>query len=158
MCKLEQIAIRLDNDVNGNPRYYFGMFELARLLGVDVDTLEKHRQGLGFTSDTGSKYGYGYIISSEQLEKSLEQKKYILHLALAVEQAKDWRKHPELEHRHPLNICDPESNQYKEALKEYEEMQEIPGPPPAINEALTLESFKILWHEGRHIEGNDKSA
>ena len=32
-------------------------------------------------------------------------------------------------------------------------MQEIPGPPPAINEALTLESFKILWHEGRHIEG-----
>ena len=87
MCKLEQIAIRLDNDVNGNPRYYFGMFELARLLGVDVDTLEKHRQGLGFTRYTGSKYGYGYIISSEQLEKSLEQKKYILHLALAVEQA-----------------------------------------------------------------------
>lgn len=36
------------------------------------------------------------------------------------EPAKDWRKHPELEHRHPLNICDPESNQYKEALKEYE--------------------------------------
>ena len=67
------------------------MFELARLLGVDVDTLEKHRQGLGFTRYTGSKYGYGYIISSEQLEKSLEksleQKKYILHLALAVEQA-----------------------------------------------------------------------
>ena len=29
------------------------------------------------------------------------------------EPAKDWRKHPELEHRHPLNICDPESNQYK---------------------------------------------
>jgi hypothetical protein len=24
-----------------------------------------------------------------------------------------------IEHRHPLNICDPESNQYKEALKEY---------------------------------------
>lgn len=35
------------------------------------------------------------------------------------EPAQDWRKHPELEHRHPLNICDPESNQYKEALKEY---------------------------------------
>ena len=35
------------------------------------------------------------------------------------EPAKDLRKHPELEHRHPLNICDPESNQYKEALKEY---------------------------------------
>ena len=63
------------------------MFELARLLGVDVDTLEKHRQGLGFTRYTGSKYGYGYIISSEQLEKSLEQKKYLLHLALAVERA-----------------------------------------------------------------------
>ena len=90
MCKLEQIAIRLDNNVNGNPRYYFGMFELARLLGVDVDTLEKHRQGLGFTRYTGSKYGYGYIISScsleKSLEKSLEQKKYLLHLALAVEQ------------------------------------------------------------------------
>lgn len=37
--------------------------------------------------------------------------------------------------------------------QEAEEIQEIPGPPPAINEALTLESFKNLWHEGRHIEG-----
>ena len=45
------------------------MFELARLLGVDVDTLEKHRQGLGFTRYTGSKYGYGYIISSYSLEE-----------------------------------------------------------------------------------------
>ena len=73
--------------MNGHPRYYLGMFELARLLGVDVDTLEKHRQGLGFTRYTGSKYGYGYIISSCSLEKSLEQKKYLLHLALAVQKA-----------------------------------------------------------------------
>jgi len=36
----------------------------------------------------------------------------------------DWRKHPELEHAHPLNICDPAGGQYKQALKEYEEEQE----------------------------------
>ena len=31
----------------------------------------------------------------------------------------DNRRHPEFEHKHPLNVCDPESGQYKEALKEY---------------------------------------
>ena len=31
----------------------------------------------------------------------------------------DNRRHPEFEHRHPLNVCDPESGQYKEALREY---------------------------------------
>ena len=30
----------------------------------------------------------------------------------------DNRKHPEFEHKHPLNVCDPESGQYKEALRE----------------------------------------
>ena len=31
----------------------------------------------------------------------------------------DNRRHPEFEHRHPLNVCDPESGQYKEALRDY---------------------------------------
>ena len=31
----------------------------------------------------------------------------------------DNRRHPEFEHKHPLNVCDPESGQYKEALREY---------------------------------------
>ena len=39
------------------------------------------------------------------------------------EPAKDWRRHPELEGAHPLNLCDPSSGQYKQALKEYEEEQ-----------------------------------
>lgn len=34
------------------------------------------------------------------------------------------RRHPELEHMHPLNICNPEGGQYKEALKEYLKEQE----------------------------------
>lgn len=38
-----------------------------------------------------------------------------------AEEPKDWRRHPELEHAHPLNLCDPEGGQYKQALKEYNE-------------------------------------
>lgn len=34
-----------------------------------------------------------------------------------------------------------------------EQIQEMPAEPETIREALTLETFKILWHEGRHIEG-----
>jgi len=36
-----------------------------------------------------------------------------------AEQIAQEARHPEVEARHPLNICDPESTQYKEALKEY---------------------------------------
>jgi len=44
-------------------------------------------------------------------------KETILEEGEEIEQ--DWRRHPELEHRHPLNVCDPQSGQYKEALMEY---------------------------------------
>jgi len=34
-------------------------------------------------------------------------------------QGVELRRHPELPHDHPLNICDPQGSQYKQALKEY---------------------------------------
>lgn len=60
----------------------------------------------------------------------------------------------ELDPLHPLNICDPESGQYKEALKEYQESQETPAPemlqiPQGVN--LELEAFTIIWHEGYQV-------
>ncbi len=35
------------------------------------------------------------------------------------EEQTDWRRHPEFPFNHPLNICDPESSQYKSCVKEY---------------------------------------
>lgn len=42
---------------------------------------------------------------------------------IAEIQKVDWRKHPELPHDHPLNLCDPQGGQYKQALKEYKQEQ-----------------------------------
>lgn len=59
---------------------------------------------------------------------------------------------PELEAAHPLNILDKDSPQYSECLSDYiiestikEGANIIPTPPTSYN----LESFTILWHEGK---------
>lgn len=58
----------------------------------------------------------------------------------------------ELEAAHPLNICDHQSGQFKEALKEYQEAQPIPSQ---INNTLKLDYFKIIWHEGKQAPNFD---
>lgn len=40
-------------------------------------------------------------------------------------EVQNYLRHPEVEEMHPLNICDPESGQYKEALKEYTNLEDI---------------------------------
>jgi len=50
-------------------------------------------------------------------EQPTEQKQE----AKIKEAPKDWRRHPELEPAHPLNLCNPEGGQYKQCLKEYNE-------------------------------------
>jgi len=60
----EQVArfTRLDNDVNGNPRYYlpaYTLFESHVSYIIDV---------LGFTKYRGKKYGAGYVIQSYNIQ------------------------------------------------------------------------------------------
>lgn len=52
--------------------------------------------------------GFGVLYSDFEQEEAQEAK----------EEQTDTRRHPEFDHLHPLNICDPESGQYKESLKE----------------------------------------
>lgn len=84
MRKLEQIAIRLDNDINGNPRYYIGMFELACLFAIHYKSLECWAGDLGLKMYRGSRCGAGYVFTSYNLENELENLKYKLDLARAV--------------------------------------------------------------------------
>lgn len=105
----------------------------------------------------GGKYnsrlscGKGIIFSKKRFE---DVKAYFLAQSEASAQQEEEETpenehvmllHPELEPAHPLNICDPQSGQYKEALKEHQEAQILPSQ---INNTLQLDSFKILWHEG----------
>lgn len=84
MRKLEQIAIRLNNDINGNPRYYIGRVELACLFGIETKKLDCWAGDLGLRLYRGSRYGAGYVFQSYNLENELENIKYRLDLARAV--------------------------------------------------------------------------
>lgn len=87
MRKLEQIAIRLNNDINGNPRYYIGLIELACLFGTNRRTLECWVGDLGLRAYRGNRSGSGYVFQSHNLENQLENLKYKLDLARAVREA-----------------------------------------------------------------------
>lgn len=65
----EQRFTRLSNDVNGNPRYYIGVYELADLAGATVAEVEAVRAG--FRKYRGKKYGTGYVVVSYNLDQSL---------------------------------------------------------------------------------------
>lgn len=64
----EQRFTRLSNDVNGNPRYYIGVYELADLVGATVAAVAIKA---GFRKYRGKKYGAGYVVVSYNLEQSL---------------------------------------------------------------------------------------
>lgn len=64
--------LRLNNDVNGNPRYYVALIELASILKCDTEQLEEYAYGLPIKKYTGKKYGVGYVLTSYNLKHDLE--------------------------------------------------------------------------------------
>lgn len=69
---LENVFVRLKNDVNGNPRYYVGAYDLAALVGVSVDGLQNIAGRAGFKKYRGNKYGAGYVTQSYNLSHSVD--------------------------------------------------------------------------------------
>jgi hypothetical protein len=67
----EQNFIRLSNDVNGNPRYYIGCYDLADLVRATTAEVEAVAIKAGFRKYRGKKYGTGYVVVSYNLEQSL---------------------------------------------------------------------------------------
>lgn len=67
----EQRFTRLFNDVNGNPRYYIGAYELAGLAGATVAEVEAVARKAGFRKYRGKKYGTGYVVVSYNLDQSV---------------------------------------------------------------------------------------
>jgi hypothetical protein len=63
---IKESAIRLDNDINGNPRYYF-----PRYVWPKMD--DKTRRNTGFfTLYRGKRYGAGYVMTSYNLDMDIE--------------------------------------------------------------------------------------
>lgn len=75
---LEQIFARLKNDVNGNPRYYVGIYDLAALVGVAVDDLLQFAGKSGFKKYRGNKFGAGYVTQSYNLQNSVDALKRVI--------------------------------------------------------------------------------
>jgi hypothetical protein len=62
--ELAQSVIRLDNDVNGNPRYYIPIFLLPRMD-------DKRRRNGGLAKYRGKRFGAGYVFTSYSVEHDL---------------------------------------------------------------------------------------
>ena len=67
----EQRFTRLANDVNGNPRYYIGAYELADLAGATLAEVAAVAARAGFRKYRGKRYGAGYVVVSYSLDQSL---------------------------------------------------------------------------------------
>lgn len=80
-----QNFLRIENDMNGNPRYYIGWLEMASLLNVDANKLESLERDLRLTNYKGKKYGKGYILQSYNLKASVQQIKFLLDRILILE-------------------------------------------------------------------------
>lgn len=78
---LEQIFVRLKHDVNGNPRYYVGAYDLAALVGVAVDDLPHFARKAGFQKYRGTQYGAGYVTQSYNLSHSVDALKRVTEQA-----------------------------------------------------------------------------
>ena len=112
----------------------------------DTKPIKELLKSLGGSFNARLSCGPGWIFSKKKLQE-LQTALLNINNAKTEETPKE-----EKQDLTPVLFSEIKAIQEPETLQA-EEMQEIPGPPPAINEALTLESFKILWHEGRHIEG-----
>lgn len=112
----------------------------------DTKPIKELLKSLGGSFNARLSCGPGWIFSKKKLEE-LQTALLNINNAKTEETPKE-----EKQDLTPVLFSEIKAIQEPETLQA-EEIQEIPGPPPAINKALTLESFKILWHEGRHIEG-----
>lgn len=62
----ERHFTRLDNDVNGNPRYYVPVYLFPETM------TDKQRKNAGLTVYRGKKYGTGYTVQSYNLGSTCE--------------------------------------------------------------------------------------
>ena len=70
---MEQRLTRMKNDVNGNPIYYIGIYELADLAGVSVEELPELAKKVGFKKYRGKKYGTGFTVQSYNVSYTVER-------------------------------------------------------------------------------------
>ena len=112
----------------------------------DTKPIKELLKSLGGSFNARLSCGPGWIFSKKKLQ---ELQTALLNINNAKTEETPKEEEQDLT---PVLFSEIKAIQEPETLQA-EEIQEIPGPPPAINEALILESFKILWHEGRHIEG-----
>lgn len=101
--------LRLDNDVNGNPRYYVGVYDLASILKCSVDELKEYAYSLPIKKYTGKKYGYGYILQSYNLKNDLE----FCRATIAKFQALNKNYPDRLWYYHKGRICEKVGRFYK---------------------------------------------
>jgi hypothetical protein len=66
MKQLAEFAIRLDNDVNGNPRYYLSIVAFC-------DESGKMFRPKFCTKYRGKRYGAGWVFQSYNLESDLKE-------------------------------------------------------------------------------------
>ena len=64
--EIEKAAIRLDNDVNGNPRYYISAIHF---ISPETKRMVKPYNGNVYR---GRKYGSGYVFQSYNLKRTIE--------------------------------------------------------------------------------------
>lgn len=100
------------------------------VIGEKTKEIKEKLIELGGGYNRHLKCGAGFIFSNKRLENVIEYLKSINEVEQVEEpqqvlKVQNYLKHPEVEPMHPLNICDPESGQYKEALKEYTNLEDI---------------------------------
>jgi len=68
---IKQSSIRLDNDINGNPRYYF-----PKYMWPKMD--DKTRRSAGLALYRGKRYGAGYVMTTYNLDGDLDYALYAI--------------------------------------------------------------------------------
>ncbi len=98
----------------------------------DTKPIKEQLKALGGSFNPRLTCGAGWIFSKKKLEEvtkalsgGAKQTEVEEVQEVTEEETKVWRRHPELEHGHPLNLCDPNGGQYKECLKEYEALKQV---------------------------------
>lgn len=81
----EQRFTRLLNDVNGNPRYYIGAYDLADLVGATTAEVEAVAKRADFRKYRGKKYGAGYVAESYNLSQDVAHLKDLVEAARSKE-------------------------------------------------------------------------
>jgi len=70
---IKQIAVRLDNDRNGDPRYFLGLADTAEALGVSKYELECRHKEWRLRKYSGKRYGFGFVFNTHDLAGELNE-------------------------------------------------------------------------------------